>query len=243
MLSLRSFTTAIALALVTGCARQETPAASAAAPAAMPAPLAIDGDASANANANANADAAADPDASTPAAAAEAPSAQRTNNELEGSAPPLARGDTISLGSVRIGNQRPLKAVAIPFATYLNAIHAPIHREFSDKRLAQLDSLAPSDPLNRPKLVVRLELVIDGASGKVTKVGVVKPSGVTAFDVLAVDSVMQAGPFSEAPAEIRSTDGNVYVHWEFGRDPTFGCSTMHVRPFLLTLAPRAVTTP
>jgi len=236
MLSPRSFTAAIALALVAACARQEAPAASAVAPTALPSPPAAESDASANANAVA---ADSDPDAPT----AEAPSAPRTNHEHEGNAPPLARGDTISLGSVRIGNQRPLKAVAVPFATYLNAIHVPIHREFSDKGLAHLDSLAPNDPLNQPKLVVRLELVIDGASGKVTKVGVVKPSGVTAFDVLAIDSVMQAGPLGEAPAEIRSTDGNVYVHWEFGRDPTFGCSTMHVRPFLLTLAPRALTPP
>lgn len=239
MLSPRSFTTAIALALVTGCARQEAPAASAAAATATPSLPAVEGD-------DANADAAtadSDLDASMTGEAPSAPSAPRTNHEREASAPPLARGDTISLGSVHIGNQRPLKPVAIPFATYLDAIHLPIHREFSDKGLAQLDALAPNHPLNQPKLVVRLELVIDGASGKVTKAGVVKPSGVTAFDVLALDSVMQAAPFGQAPAEIRSTDGNVYVHWEFGRDPTFGCATMHVRPFLLTLAPRAATTP
>jgi len=231
MLAARSFSWAIALVLVAACARQESsPAASAVAPAPIPSLAATDSDAGAEAEADTDAEAATDP--------------PRTNNEREVmAANPPPRGDTISLGSVRMGNQRPLKAVAVPFATYLNAIHPPIHREFSDKRLAQLDSLAPNDPLNHPKLVARLELVLDGASGALVKVAVVKSSGVTAFDALAVDAVTQAGPFGEAPAEIRSTDGNVYVHWEFGRDPTFGCSTMHVRPFLLTLEPRAVTHP
>jgi hypothetical protein len=206
------------------CARQETPAASPSA--AMDVPSLAAGDANNNGAGDAG-------PATEPA---------RANREREAGAA-LPTGDTLWLGSVRMGNQRPLRPVAVAFATYLNAIHAPIHREFSDKGLAQLEALPPNHPLANPRLVARLELVLDGATGAIVKVGVVKPSGLTAFDVLAVDSVMQAGPYGEAPAEIRSTDGNVYVHWEFGRDPTFGCSTVHVRPFLLTIDPPAVKTP
>ena len=214
----RSFTTAIALALVTGCAREEAPAASPVVPVvASPDTTADD----------------ADP-------AVQAARLSREREVLAANAPARISGDTLSLGSVRIGNQRPLGPVAVAFATYLNKIHGPIHREFSDKGLDHLDTLPSTHPLNNSKLVTRVELVLDGATGELTKVTVVKPSGVTEFDTLAVDSVTHAAPFGEAPVGIRSADGNVYVHWEFARDATLGCSTMHVRPFLLGPDPKAV---
>ena len=136
-------------------------------------------------------------------------------------------------GSVRADNQRHLGHVAVSFARYLNAMHERIHPHFSDDGLGQLKTLSLHDPLNDPKLVVRVEIVIDGTSGAVARVGVVAPSGRSAFDVLAVDAVMQAGPFATPAAELRSADGNVYVHWQFARDEVFACSTMHARPYLL----------
>jgi hypothetical protein len=63
--------------------------------------------------------------------------------------------------------------------------------------------------------------------------GVVKTSGITAFDIAALDSVQRAQPFGPAPGAIVSPDGNVYLHWEFHRDEVFACSTMHARPFML----------
>jgi hypothetical protein len=63
--------------------------------------------------------------------------------------------------------------------------------------------------------------------------GVVKTSGITAFDIAALDSVHRAQPFGPAPGAIVSPDGNVYLHWEFHRDEVFACSTMNARPFLL----------
>jgi hypothetical protein len=59
---------------------------------------------------------------------------------------------------------------------------------------------------------------------------------VAEFDAAALDSVVRAQPFGPAPSEIRSSDGDVYLHWEFHRDEVFACSTMHARPFLLALA-------
>jgi hypothetical protein len=65
------------------------------------------------------------------------------------------------------------------------------------------------------------------------KLGIVKTSGITAFDIAALDSVHRAQPFGPAPGAIVSPDGNVYLHWEFHRDEVFACSTMHARPFML----------
>ena len=76
--------------------------------------------------------------------------------------------------------------------------------------------------------------VIDGETGLMTSVLLIRGSGIAEFDTLAVESLKRALPFDDAPPEIRSTDGNVYVHWEFWRDEVFACSTMHARPFLLT---------
>jgi len=65
--------------------------------------------------------------------------------------------------------------------------------------------------------------------------GVVKTSGITAFDVAALDAVDRAQPFGPAPNAIVSPDGNVYLHWEFHRDEVYACSTMGARPFLLNV--------
>jgi outer membrane biosynthesis protein TonB len=61
----------------------------------------------------------------------------------------------------------------------------------------------------------------------------VKTSGITAFDIAALDSVQRASPFGTAPSAIVSPDGRVYLHWEFHRDD-YACSTINARPFMLT---------
>ena len=63
--------------------------------------------------------------------------------------------------------------------------------------------------------------------------GIVRTSGITAFDIAALDAVDRAQPFGPAPSAIVSPDGNVYLHWEFHRDEVFACSTMGARPFIL----------
>jgi hypothetical protein len=63
--------------------------------------------------------------------------------------------------------------------------------------------------------------------------GIVKTSGITAFDIAALDAVDRAQPFGPAPNAIVSPDGNVYLHWEFHRDEVYACSTMGARPFIL----------
>lgn len=66
--------------------------------------------------------------------------------------------------------------------------------------------------------------------------GVVRLSGVTAFDVAALDAVDRAAPFGPAPDAIVSPDGNVYLHWEFHRNEIYACSTMGARPFILNVS-------
>ncbi len=137
------------------------------------------------------------------------------------------------VSSVKPGNQTALNTAAVPFASYLNTIHNRIHPIFADSFLGSLDNLPRTHPMNNPKMVTRLEIVVSPKEGRIVKMGIVKTSGITAFDVAALDSVHRAQPFGPAPGAIVSPDGNVYLHWEFHRDEVFACSTMHARPFML----------
>ena len=138
------------------------------------------------------------------------------------------------VSTVKPGNQTALNTAAVPFATYLNTIHNRVHPIFADSFLASLDSLPKTHPLSNPRMFTRLEIVVS-KQGRVVKMGVVKTSGITAFDIAALDSVNRASPFGPAPTAIISPDGNVYLHWEFHRDEVYACSTMNARPFLLNL--------
>jgi hypothetical protein len=141
--------------------------------------------------------------------------------------------------SVKPGNQTALNTARAPFATYLNTIHNRLHPIFADSFLSSLDSLTADHPMNRPDLSTNLEIVVDQAEGKLMRMGVTKASGVTAFDVAALESVKRAGPFGMPPAEIVSPDGNVYLHWEFHRNPDKACSTYFARPFILKVQPKS----
>ena len=147
------------------------------------------------------------------------------------------------VSSVKPGNQTALNTAAVPFASYLNTIHNRIHPLFADSFLGSLDNLPKTHPMNDPKIVTRLEIVVSPKNGHIVKMGIVKTSGITAFDIAALDSVHRAQPFGPAPGAIVSPDGNVYLHWEFHRDEVFACSTMHARPFMLNTPAKPPTTP
>jgi len=139
------------------------------------------------------------------------------------------------VSSVKPGNQTALNTAAVPFASYLNGIHNRIHPIFAESFLGSLDNLPPNHPMNDRHLVTRLEIVLT-REGHLRRMGVVSTSGITAFDIAALDAVDRAQPFGPAPSAIISPDGNVYLHWEFHRDE-FACSTAGARPFVLSAPP------
>ncbi|HXX68095.1 MAG TPA: TonB family protein [Polyangiaceae bacterium] len=149
---------------------------------------------------------------------------------IAATASPQASGGQASLPPVSSN------AVAAPYAAYLNDMHQRIHPIFADLFLESLYARPANDPLNDQNLVTLLEIVLT-KDGHLKKIGVVRTSGVTAFDVAAIDAVDRAQPFGSAPSEIVSTDGNVYVRWEFHRNEVYACSTFGARPFLLTGTP------
>jgi TonB family protein len=110
---------------------------------------------------------------------------------------------------VKAGHQSPLNGAKVAFARYINEVHERIHPVFSSF-LASLDAMAPSDPINDLRLVARLEIVIS-RDGRIIQMGVVRSSGITAFDIGALDSVDRAQPFAAPPGAILSAELRLFA--------------------------------
>ena len=151
------------------------------------------------------------------------------------------------VASVKLGNQTALNSAAVPFAAYLNRIHNRLHPIFAVSYLGFLDDLPGSAGLHDKDMKTDLEIVLSQSNGSIVKMGVTRTSGVTAFDISALESVQRASPFVAPPSSIVSADGNVYLHWEFHRNPLFACSTYFARPYIIKVpqksAPPAVDPP
>ncbi len=138
--------------------------------------------------------------------------------------------------SVKLGDETALNAAEVPFADYLVGIHNRLHPIFGDEFLGS--GGADAEGLSDMTLVTHVEVVLDKSEGKIVRLGVVKRSGSTIFDAVALEALDRASPFGKAPDAIVSPDGNVYLHWEFHRDPFDACSTRNARPILMKHPPK-----
>jgi TonB family protein len=144
----------------------------------------------------------------------------------------LRQGMENYVESVRVGNQTALRTRASPFATYLSQMHHRIHRLFADGFLASLEASGSENPLNDPRLMNTVEIVLE-RDGRISRIGIVRTSGNTMFDVAAMNSVRRSAPFGNAPDAIRSADGKIYIHWGFYRSER-QCGTFNAEPFILS---------
>jgi TonB family protein len=133
--------------------------------------------------------------------------------------------------AVKPGNQAELGTRGSPFAAYITAMHRQIHKLFTIGFLGDIDARNDSAYAN-DELWTQLEIVVKG-DGSVERVGIVHTSGMLAFDVAAIDSVMSAAPFPPPPQVIKSANGKVYLDWQFHRDER-ACGTFGVDPHILT---------
>jgi len=136
--------------------------------------------------------------------------------------------------NVRPGNQTALNAAASPFADYVAAVHRRIHREFAHRFLRSLPAGGLS-PFADQTLNTKLEIILN-RNGTVHRIGIVQTSGLLPFDHGAFTAVMRAQPYPEAPSQILSGDGRVYMHWGFYRNER-QCGTFNVDPYILPTPP------
>lgn len=133
---------------------------------------------------------------------------------------------------VRPGNQTELGTRAHPFAAYIAEMHRQIHKLWAYGFLADLDGKSLANPYNDMALWTQLEIVLRG-DGSLEKITIVRTSGISNFDLAALDSVSAASPFPKPPAAIKSANGKVYLDWRFHRDDR-QCGTFGVDPHILT---------
>src|SRR5262249_13764452 len=98
-----------------------------------------------------------------------------------------------------------------------------------------------TSPYNNPELLTTLELVLNG-DGTIDNVKVIRSSGLTEYDVAALDVAYSAGPYPDPPRAIRSTNGKIYIHWDFHRDGR-QCATSGVNYYILTNPPKDADKP
>lgn len=111
---------------------------------------------------------------------------------------------------------------------YLEALHAKVHRLWTDSFLVMAEGqLAKDHPINDRSRVAELELLLT-VEGKLANVKVAETSGSSDFDASAVDVVKAAAPFAVAPEDVLSDDGKAHVLWRFARDDR-RCSGAQVR--------------
>ena len=105
-----------------------------------------------------------------------------------------------------------------PEATYLNAVHAAIHRRWTDNFLRLIgEKLELTNPLNVADRSAEVDLVISG-DGQLLSSQVTRSSGFPGFDDAVLEILRDASPYPRPPLEVRSDDGTTHFHWLFARD-------------------------
>lgn len=132
---------------------------------------------------------------------------------------------------VQVGNQTALNSRRHPFAQYIAEMHRSIHGVWGDGVLRAWDRLPRNHAWNDFSLWTRVEIVL-WPTGEIDSVRTVRRSGNTSFDGVARNSVYNAGPYPEAPQDILSGNGKVYIHWAFHRN-AYACGTFGAEPFIL----------
>jgi TonB family protein len=105
-----------------------------------------------------------------------------------------------------------------PEATYLAALHAHVHRRWSDNFLRLIgEKLELNNPLNVPDRTAEVDVAISG-DGQLLSSKITRSSGFPGFDDAIIEILRDAVPFPKPPTAVRSDDDNLHLHWVFARD-------------------------
>ncbi len=100
---------------------------------------------------------------------------------------------------------------------YRAAMHQRIHAQFAVGYLAYLESNRHAPPFDDKTLWTEVTLALRG-DGAIDHADIKRPSGLLAYDVAVLDSVMSAAPFPPPPVALLGADGLFHVDWTFHRD-------------------------
>jgi TonB family protein len=112
-------------------------------------------------------------------------------------------------------------------ATYLDKLHAHIHRRWTDNFLRLVgEKLELNNPLNVADRTAEVDIVI-APDGQLLSAKIVQSSGFPGFDDAITEILRDAVPFPKPPVEVRSDDDRLHLHWVFARDQR-RCSGLHI---------------
>ncbi|APR76863.1 Hypothetical protein A7982_02210 [Minicystis rosea] len=123
------------------------------------------------------------------------------------------------------------------FTPYLSVMHVRVHAPYAEEVLKMLDKVPRGGRL-REDLAASLEIVLAKDTGALLRTDVIRTSGFVGFDEAAVAAVRRAAPFGPVPDVLASPDGNVYLLWEFRRDPVDTCATRNAYFFSVKPSPK-----
>jgi TonB family protein len=105
-----------------------------------------------------------------------------------------------------------------PEATYLAALHAHVHRRWTDNFLRLIgEKLELTNPLNVPDRTAEADVVIS-PDGQLLSSKITRSSGFPGFDDAIIEILRDAVPYPKPPTAVRSDDDNLRLHWVFARD-------------------------
>jgi len=118
-----------------------------------------------------------------------------------------------------------------PAATYLTALHAHIHRRWTDNFLRLIgEKLELNNPLNVADRSAEVDVTISG-DGQLLSAKITRSSGFPGFDDAIIEILRDAVPYPKAPVEVRSDDDNLRLHWLFARDQRRCAGVMVIRSY------------
>jgi TonB family protein len=131
---------------------------------------------------------------------------------------PLRRAAADPIAADKLPETAMADGNAGPERDYLRALHAHIHRRWSDNflRLAA-EKLPAVNPLNQPGLTAEADIVV-APDGQLISARVTRGSGFAGFDDALLEVLRDAVPFPKPPAALRSDDDRLHAHWVFARD-------------------------
>ena len=131
---------------------------------------------------------------------------------------PLRRAAADPIAADKLPETAMADGSAGPERDYLRALHAHIHRRWSDNflRLAA-EKLPPVNPLNQPGLTAEADIVV-APDGQLISARVTRGSGFAGFDDAVLEVLRDAVPFPKPPTALRSDDDRFHAHWVFARD-------------------------
>jgi TonB family protein len=105
-----------------------------------------------------------------------------------------------------------------PEADYLRAVHAHIHKRWSDNFLRLAGEKLPAiNPLNQAGLTAEADIVV-APDGQLISAQIARGSGFAGFDDAILEVLRDSVPFPTPPAGVRSDDDRFHAHWLFARD-------------------------